>query len=439
MKKAFIQTFGCQMNEHDSDRIKVLLKRENYEITDNMDEAKLILLNTCSVRENPENKVYSLIGTLKSRKQTEDDLIIGVGGCVAQQEGKNILKRNNMVDLVFGPDNIFHIGEMLAEVKAGNRVVRVAWQERKKKVQNFIPESEIKTGKVKAGKALVSITKGCDNFCSYCIVPYTRGRLVSRDHENILEECSNLINKGAVEITLLGQNVNSYGTEEYGFPELLKDVADIDGLKRLRFTSPYPNDWTNELSDLLTSHPNICNQLHLPFQAGGDNVLKAMKRDHKIKTYLEKMHYLKSINPDIALGTDLIVGFPGETEEDFECTLDVMRQLQFKQVFAYKYSPRPGTKALSLGDTVSRQDKEKRLAKVLDLHQEIAGKLLQADVGKYVSVLIEGKDLFTDNAVKGRTEANTQITIENCDAKSGDLIMAEVTQARAYSLVGKAL
>lgn len=425
------------MNEHDSDRIRVLLDREGYCMTDDMDEAKLILLNTCSVRENPENKVYSLVGTLKGRKQREDDLIVGVGGCVAQQEGEKILKRNTIVDLVFGPDNIFEIGEMLEEVRAGERVVRVKWQERKKKVQNFIPETEIETGTVEAGKAFVSITKGCDNFCSYCIVPYTRGRLVSRDPENILRECANLAARGAVEITLLGQNVNSYGTAEYGFPQLLKEVADIEGVERLRFTSPHPNDWSDELSDLLSAHPSICNQLHLPFQAGGDAVLKAMRRGHGIQAYLDKMNYLKSINPTIALGTDLIVGFPGESSEDFERTLDVMRELRFKQVYAYKYSPRPGTKALGLGDTVPRAEKEARLAKVLDLHKQIAGELLQEDVGSLESVLVEGEDLFTPNAVKGRTEANTQITIENCQALPGELLQVRVTQARAYSLVGE--
>ena len=257
MKKAYIQTYGCQMNEHDTHRMIALLGAEGYRMATTPEEADLVLGNTCSVRHNPENKVWSQLGRLRGLKKDNPDLIIGVGGCVAQQEGENILKREKVVDMVFGPDNLFKVPEMIARVRQGERVLMTKWQPHERRVQNFIPEEWVERGHVEGCKAYVSITKGCDNFCTFCVVPYTRGREVSREADNILRESRQLVADGAKEIWLLGQNVNSYRALEFGFYELLDAISEIDGLERLRFTSPHPNDWTDALSDLMTERKTI--------------------------------------------------------------------------------------------------------------------------------------------------------------------------------------
>ncbi|HIJ73365.1 MAG TPA: tRNA (N6-isopentenyl adenosine(37)-C2)-methylthiotransferase MiaB, partial [Candidatus Hydrogenedentes bacterium] len=327
-KSAYIYTFGCQMNEHDSQRMFEILAANGYEMAASPEGASLILINTCSVRANPQNKVYSLLGQLRPLKQANPELIIGVAGCVAQQEGKNLLRRERAVDMVFGPDNYFLLPKMIEAVRAGERVVMTDRLPRDKEVQNFIPEEWVEHGHVEGCKAYVAIMKGCHNFCSFCIVPHVRGREVSREADNILREARALIAKGAKEIWLLGQNVNSYRADDWDFYRLLDAASQLDGLKRLRFTSPHPKDWSNRLSDLMAARPTICNHLHLPFQAGSDRVLALMNRRHTAQEFLEKVAYLKTAVPDVEVSTDLIVGFPGETEGDFEQTLDVLRAVR---------------------------------------------------------------------------------------------------------------
>ena len=436
MKNAFIQTFGCQMNEYDSNRMKEILVKEGYNITEDLDSAQLVLMNTCSVRENPENKVYSLVGRLAILKKKNPDLVIGVGGCVAQQEGEKILKRSKAVDLVFGTDCLIHLPKMLQEVKEGKRALYTNWMPREKKIQNFISQEELETGTVDGCKALIAITKGCDNYCTFCIVPTTRGRLVSRELDNILQEAKDLIKKGATEITLLGQNVNSYQAYDNSFYELLEAVAGLDGLQRLRFTSPYPNDWDNRLTDLMASHPVICKQLHLPFQAGADRILKLMKRGHTAEQYLDKMRYLREQIPDIHFGTDIIVGFPGETDEEFQETLRILKEVRFSHVYAFKYSPRPGTKAEGIKDTVPQKVKEERLAELLELQDSIQKVLFQEMLGQTHTVLIEDVHPRERHAMSGRTEGYIPVTVPNCDREIGDLVTVKITEVRAYSLTG---
>lgn len=439
MKKAFIQTYGCQMNEHDSQRMQEILLREGYENTDTADNADLILLNTCSVRENPENKVYSKLGTLRDLKAKNKDLVIGVGGCVAQQEGKTILRRDKNVDMVFGTDNFFRLPEMLKDVAKGERVVATTWMPRDKKVQNFIPENDLTTGHVEGCKAYVSITKGCNNFCSFCIVPTTRGREVSREMDNILLEARDLISKGAKEITLLGQNVNSYEARDKKFIHLLEAVANLDGLERLRFTSPHPKDWNNDLTDLMAQHPVICSQLHLPFQAGSSRILKLMRRGHKIEEYVEKMEYLKEKIPNIGISTDLIVGFPTETDEDFEGTIRTMEQLKFYQIYAFKYSPRPGTRASDMEDDVPRKVKEARLKRVLDLHAQIQSGHLDNAIEQEFEVLVDSAHPRERFAMNGRADNNLAIMIPNSTYDVGDLVKVKITGRKTFSLIGAEL
>lgn len=438
-RKAHIKTFGCQMNEHDTARMYEMLIQEGYTVVNEVDEADLILLNTCSVRENPENKVYSLLGRLSILKRKKPDLIIGVGGCVAQQEAEKIIKKNKDVDLVFGTDSIFQLPRFLERVYAGEKVVCVDWQprDRKEKIQNFIPEGEIETGHVDGCKGYVAITKGCDNFCTYCIVPYTRGRLVSREPENILKEAKDLISKGAKEIMLLGQNVNSYQANNIGFDGLLEQVADLEGLERLRFTSPHPNDWNNTLSDLVARHPVICNHLHLPIQSGSDKILTAMKRKHTAKDFLDKINYLKQQVPDIVVSTDLIVGFPGETEEDFQDTMKMLETVQFCPVYAYKYSTRPGTKAADLKDDVPLKVKQERLEKVNQLVNQIQDNLLTKMVGTTQTVLIDSAHTKERGVMKGRTASNLPVSVANPSLDIGDIINVNIVERKRYSLVGE--
>lgn len=436
MKKAFIQTYGCQMNEHDTYRMAGLLVAEGYTMTEDLEDANLVLINTCSVRHNPENKVYSQLGRLRQLKKERGDLIIGVGGCVAQQEGEAILKREKVVDIVFGPDNLFKLPEMIERVEKGERVLMTKWQPHERRVQNFIPEEWVEKGHVEGCKAYISITKGCDNFCTFCVVPYTRGREVSREPDNILREARDLAQRGAKEIWLLGQNVNSYDAQGYGFFELLQDMVTVEGLERIRFTSPHPNDWNNALSDLMASKSKICNQLHLPFQAGSSRMLKEMRRGHTLEEYLDKIRYMRSINPALELSTDIIVGFPTETEEEFQQTLDVVREARYSQIFPFKYSPRPKTKAAQMPDDVPREVKEDRLARLIDLQQQIHEEDIQKLVGSTQTVLIDSASTREQNTMSGRTDGFRPVSIKSRDLEIGDLIDVHVTAASGHWLYG---
>ncbi|MGI6459245.1 MAG: tRNA (N6-isopentenyl adenosine(37)-C2)-methylthiotransferase MiaB [Candidatus Hydrogenedentales bacterium] len=438
-KRAYIQTFGCQMNEHDSQRMAKILESAGYGMTDDPAMADVVLINTCSVRENPENKVYSLLGRLRRLKQDGARLIIGVAGCVAQQEGEAILRREKCVDLVFGPDNYFELPDMIAAVERGERVLNTEWLSGRQKVRNFIPEERMEQVALEGCKGYIAITKGCDNFCSFCIVPYTRGREVSREMDNILREARMMLEQGAKEVWLLGQNVNSYTADGAGFYELLDAVSRLDGLLRLRFTSPHPNDWNNRLSDLMAERAVICNQLHLPFQAGGDRVLERMRRRHTIEDYLEKVRYMRAINPQLELSTDIIVGFPAETEEEFACTLRVMDEVRFSQVFAFKYSVRPGTRAAGMPDDVPREVKEERLARVLELQERITEEQLRGLVGSRHDVLIDGAHLRRQGVMNGRTEGYRPVSVPGAELEIGDLVPVQITGYRSHWLEAERL
>jgi tRNA-2-methylthio-N6-dimethylallyladenosine synthase len=436
--KAYIKTFGCQMNEHDSFQMRGVLEREGYEITEDHNDASLIVVNTCSVRHNPENKAYSLVGALRDRKKEDPNLIIAVAGCVAQQEGEKILKRDKSVDLVFGPDNFFRLPEMIQQVKAGERVCNTQWQPRDKKIQNFIPEEWVENGHVEGIKAYIAITKGCNNLCTFCIVPFTRGREVSREKDNIIREAKALIRNGAKEIWLLGQNVNSYrAAADYRFYELLDEISLLPGIGRIRFTSPHPKDWNNALSDLMAERKAIANQLHLPFQAGSDRILHAMRRNHTLDEYLAKVKYLQRVNPGVELSTDLIVGFPGESDEDFEQTMHCLREVRFGQVFAFKYSPRPGTVAETLEDDVPREVKEERLARVLEFQQRINDEQLAAYHGSVQEVLIDHAHTRKRGWLNGRTDNFRPITFPAPDHEIGDMVQVEVTGYQGHWLEGE--
>lgn len=438
-KYAHIQTFGCQMNEHDSRRMAKILEAAGYEMTDDPAKAHVVLLNTCSVRENPENKVYSLLGRLRKLKKDRPNLIIGVAGCVAQQQGETILEREKSADLVFGPDNYFDLPDMIAAAEHGERVLNTEWLAGREKVRNFIPEERMEQVALDGCKGYLAIMKGCDNFCSFCIVPYTRGREVSREPDNILREARSMLEQGAKEIWLLGQNVNSYRAGDAGFYELLDAVSQLEGLQRLRFTSPHPNDWNNRLSDLMAERKTICNHVHLPFQAGGNRILDLMRRRHTIENYLEKVRYMRAVNPEIEISTDIIVGFPSETDEEFEWTLRVMEEVRFSQIFAFKYSVRPGTRAARMEDDVPRAVKEARLARVLERQERITEEQLRALVGTTHEVLIDGAHLRRQGMMNGRTGGFRPVTVPGAALEAGDLINVRITGYRTHWLEAEPL
>jgi len=433
--KAHIQTYGCQMNEHDSFRIMEILASLGYEPAQSPQDASLVIVNTCSVRRNPENKVYSYLGMLRPIKDRNPGLVVGVAGCVAQQEGENLLKRSPLVNLVFGPDNYFRLPEMLDQVHAGKRVVMTGWAPGRERVNNFIPEPWLERGHVDGCKAYIAISKGCNNFCTFCIVPHVRGREVSRELDNILIEARDLIAKGAREIWLLGQNVNSYKAGDNSFYHLLDAVSRLP-LARVRFTSPHPKDWSNDLADLMADRPTICNHLHLPLQAGADRVLKLMNRRHTILEYLDKVAYLESRIPAIEISTDLIVGFPTETDAEFEETLGVMRQVRFSQVFSFKYSPRPGTKACELGDDIPRDVKEDRLARLIALQDQINAERMAVYVGGVYEVLIDGTHPRTPGVSSARTDGYRPVSVAADGLKIGDLVPVRITDVKGHWLLG---
>ncbi|MDA0321364.1 MAG: tRNA (N6-isopentenyl adenosine(37)-C2)-methylthiotransferase MiaB [Verrucomicrobia bacterium] len=437
-KKAYLKTYGCQMNEHDSLRMRSVLERQGYALTDDISSADLVVLNTCSVREKPEHKVYSFLGTIRELKHQNPDVIIGVAGCVAQQEGRNLLKREKSVDMVFGPDNMFKLPDMIERVQRGQRVLETKWAERdERRVHDFIPEEELERNTVDGCKAYVAISKGCDNFCTFCVVPYTRGRDISRRPEGIMTEVRDVVGKGGREIMLLGQNVNSYRADEWDFYTLLDAVSRVEGLYRLRFKSPHPNDWNDKLSDLLTARASICNQLHLPYQAGSDRVLLEMRRNHTVDEYLAKIDYLRSINPGVGISTDIICGFPSETDAEFEGTLEVMRHVRFEHLYAFKYSERPNTLAArKIEDDVPEEVKSERLQRVLDLHRTISEEQIDAFVGQTVEVLIDSAHPQERGIMCGRTQGDRPVVVRDASLEIGDLVNVQVDARRKFSLEG---
>ncbi len=435
MKRVFIRTFGCQMNVYDSERMLAQLEPE-YAPTQEIEEADLILVNTCSVRAKAEQKVYSLVGRLKHLKRRRPEVIIGVTGCVAQQEGERILKRLPHVDLVLGPQAVYRLKDHLKQVKKGQGpVVDVEFLPDFKQpllLPGPAPEQPV--------KAFVTIMQGCDNFCSYCIVPYTRGREVSRPPEEILREVEHLVARGVREIMLLGQNVNSYGRKEKGFPsfaELLRMVAAVPGLWRVRFTTSHPKDLTEELMQCIAEVPEVCEHLHLPVQSGSNRVLKRMNRGYTREDYLAKVKRLRKLCPEITLTTDLIVGFPGESEEDFAATISLLEEVRYAEIFSFKYSDRPLARARTFPDKVPEDVKARRLSQVHELQARITREINESFVGQVVEVLVEGQSPGNPNLWTGRTRSHHVVNFAGPAGLKGHLVYVLIEGAGQHSLRGR--
>lgn len=452
-KKAFIRTYGCQMNEQDSMQMQSLLKQSGYGLAVDPFEADLILLNTCSIRDKAEHKIYSELGRLRPLKLDKPELIIGVAGCVAEQEKNRISDRFPLVDLVFGPDHIRKLPQMLSRVEsergdknAAPAQVFTGFDLRQDfQFVNVLPDAE-----ENPVKAFVNIQKGCDNICSFCIVPFVRGREVSRPHQDILDEINRLVDRGVQEVTLLGQNVNSYGLKSTGgitFAKLLEAIAAKTGLKRLRFTTSHPKDVKEDLIEQYRDNPILVPHFHLPVQSGSSRVLELMRRQYTREHYIEIIAKLKQAVPDIHFSTDMIVGFPGESDADFKETLSLVSSMRYDLVFSFVYSPRPHTKAARLPDDVPYAAKLERLKVLQDLCREIAHESNQAEVNRVHEVLLEECDEASVRPLKGRTSTNkiVHFTVGGLPEGGrgmhrpypGDLVPVKIMSANAYSLVGE--
>ena len=437
MKKLYVQTYGCQMNQYDSEKIVQVLARNNYVQTDRIDSADVILLNTCSVRDKAEQKVYSALGSWKEFKNYRDDVIIGVGGCVAQQEGEKLLKRIPHLDLVFGTHNINKLPEMIAQVEnARARPVQTAFY----RDPAYMDDGELRTH-VDGIKAFVTIMQGCNKVCSFCIVPHVRGREVSRPSGKILAEISSLAAHGVKEVMLLGQNVNSYGKltpGELSFAELLARVDAIDGLRRIRFTTSHPQDLSPELTEDFARLSNLCEHLHLPVQSGSDTVLTRMRRGYTKAEYLDRLYRLKKRCPKVALSTDIIVGFPGETDAEFEQTLELLRHVEYDDIYSFIYSPRPQTVSAKIyNDDVPGDVKKERLKTVQALQREISLAKNRQRIGDCEEVLVEGQSKLKAEQVMGRTRGNRIVNLSGSSHLIGEFVQVRITGATANSLLGE--
>ena len=437
MTKFFIQTWGCQMNEYDSDRIRDLLKSQNWQETPEIAEADIVVLVTCAVRKKAEDKVYNQLFSWKHKKLLKEKAIICFGGCVASEDGKKVLSEAPMVSVVFGPQTIHRLVSMINEVReTGRKVVDVSFPDIEK--FDFLPSPAGRNG----SSAFVTIMEGCSNFCTYCIVPYTRGQEMSRSPEAVLEEIRILTDQGIREINLLGQNVNSYSGvyasgERCNFAELLYLVAEIPGVERIRFTTSNPHDLTDEIITAFRDLPQIASSLHLPVQSGSDRILRLMGRKYDREKYFEVVTKLREARPGISISSDFIVGFPGETAADFRDTMDLVDRVRFDQSFSFIYSPRPGTPAASLEDNVSLTEKKERLYELQNRINFFAQPCSREMLDTVQNVLVDGLSVKNSQELRGRTDNNRTVNFPGDPALIGTFRTVKITYVMAHTLRGE--
>jgi tRNA-2-methylthio-N6-dimethylallyladenosine synthase len=439
MGKLYIQTWGCQMNEYDSARMAdVLAESHGLESTDRPEEADVLLLNTCSVREKAQEKEFSQLGRWREWKLARPELLIGVGGCVASQEGEALLRRAPFVDLVFGPQTIHRLPEMIDAVR----------RERVPRVDVSFPEIEkfdrLPEPRAKGPVAFVSIMEGCSKFCTFCVVPYTRGQEVSRPFDDVLTECLVLAEQGVREITLLGQNVNAYrgamsGADTADLALLIHYLAEIDGIERIRFTTSHPLEFSDSLIEAYASVDKLANYLHLPVQSGSDRILGLMKRGHTALEYKARLRRLREVRPDISLSSDFIVGFPGETQADFEATMALIDAVGFDQAFSFIYSPRPGTPAAALPDDTPQTEKEARLARLQTRILSLGRQYCEGLLGTVQRVVVEGPSVKNPLELTGRIDCNRWVNFAGPTAWIGQVVPVRVVELRPNSLRAEAV
>ena len=433
-KFLYIETFGCQMNVSDSDKIAALLNKSGYHATTVPANADLIILNTCSVREKPEKKVFSSLGRFKGLKNGKRPPILAVGGCVAQQQGEFLLAQVPYLDIVFGTHNMHLLPEMVGKAEQGERVAEVGFIDSDERLDLF-PVVDDAAG----FSRFVTIMQGCDNFCSYCIVPYVRGREVSRRSDEIIREIEEMAGRGVKEVTLLGQNVNSYGLKGAGdidFAGLIRKVAAVSGIARIRFTTSHPKDISPPLISCFAELPKLCSHIHLPAQTGSDAVLVRMNRGYSRSEYLAKVAALNNARPDMQITGDMIVGFPGETERDFSDTLSLMEEVGYSDLFSFKYSSRPGTRAEEFGDDIPGVVKQERLSRLQELQKRITLERNRSFVGMVQDVLVEGFSKRGDQLF-GRSSGNRVVNFPGGPENIGNIVSVTITRAFQNSFLGE--
>ncbi len=433
-KTYFIKTYGCQMNEHDTENIKAILEQMSFKETDIMENADLILLNTCAIRENAHNKVFGMIGRIKHLKASKPNIITGMCGCMVQEESvaNEIKDKYKWLDIVFGTHNISNLPKVLSKSLKNQKQELEVYSIEGDIIENMPAKRDSKY------KAWVNIMYGCDKFCTYCIVPYTRGKQRSRTKENIIKEIKELIADGYMEVTLLGQNVNAYGKDldaNYDMSDLLKEAA-LTGIPRLRFITSHPWDFTDKMIDVIAKYPNIMPYIHLPLQSGSNKILKLMGRRYTKETYIELFNKIKEKIPNCAVTTDIIVGFPGETEEDFNDTLDVVNTCKYDSAFTFIFSPREGTPASKMKDEISLEEKEQRLYKLNDLINKYAKEANDKYLNKVVPVLIEGESEKDKNLLMGYTDTMKLVNVKAPKDKIGQIINVKINSVKTWSMDG---
>lgn len=432
MKKLYIETYGCQMNVADSEVVASIMKMAGYDVCENIDEADAIFLNTCSVRENAENKIYNRLDTLNAERRKGRQLIIGILGCMAERVKSDLIE-NHHADLVAGPDAYLRLPDLIAQVEVGGKAIDVDLS-LTETYRDIVPQ-RISNNRV---SGYVSIMRGCNNFCHYCIVPYTRGRERSRDVDSILREVDDLCQRGFKEVTLLGQNVNSYNFNGITFPQLLRKVAESIPSMRVRFTTSHPKDMSDETLHVIADVPNVCKHIHLPVQSGSNKILKLMNRKYTREWYLDRVDAIRRFIPDCGLSTDIFVGYHDETEEDHQMSLSLMREVGYDSAFMFKYSERPGTYASKhLPDNVPEEEKIRRLNELIHLQTEQSRIANQRDEGREFDILIEGFSRRSREQMCGRTEQNKMVVIPRGNCHVGETVRVKITGSTSATLLGE--
>ena len=430
-KSYFIETYGCQMNVADSELIETILKNQGFQKSNEPTNADAIFLNTCAIREHAEEKVHSQLGRYHIIKKERPDTLIGVVGCMAQSLKQDLLEKRPYIDIILGPDSYRRLPELLNRSRDDQKSLVDT------KLSRFEVYDDLFPSRKEGINAWISIMRGCDKFCTFCIVPFTRGRERSRSLSSIVNEAELAVSQGYKEITLLGQNVNSYKYEDCHFHELLENIANISGVKRIRYTSPHPNDISDELLNTMSRHDNICNYIHLPMQSGSDRILKRMNRNYSKEQFIKIANTIRNILPNVGISTDIIVGFPGETDADFHDTIDIMDKIKFDSAFNFKYSPRRGTKASEYDDQVNEKVKDERLKQVIELQKKHTLIRNLELVGSIQEVLVEKQSKLSKNKWAGRTDSNKWIIFDKDNLKVKDIIKIEVVDARGITLHGR--
>ena len=432
-RKLFIETYGCQMNAGDSEIVVSIMQQEGYRYTENIDEADIILINTCSIRDNAEQRIWGRLSAMRQLKRRKPSLIVGIIGCMAERLKEQLIEKGTGVDIVAGPDSYRSLPELVRTAEDGAKGINVELS----KEETYAEIAPVRLDR-NGVSAFIAIMRGCNNYCAYCVVPYTRGIERSRDPQTIVAEARTLFENGYREVTLLGQNVNSYSFGEVGFPELMAMVAEISPLLRVRFASSHPKDISDRLLEVMARYDNICKAIHLPAQSGSNEMLKKMNRKYTREWYLERIAAIRRYMPDCAISTDLIAGFCGETLEDHQQTLSLMKEVGYASAFMFKYSERPGTfSARHFEDDIADDEKTRRLNEIIALQNSLSVVSNEAEIGKVRQVLVEGTSKRSDEQMCGRTSQNKMVIFDRGDHKAGDYITVKITSCSSATLFGE--